>query len=188
MAHQPQDPGQALGSFRDYLCLLARLQIDPRLRSKLDASDVVQQTLLVAFEKLGQYRGASDQEMAGWLRQILANELAQALRKYGRAKRNVALECSLQAALDQSSARLEALLGAEQPSPCDLALRHEQLLHLASALARLPDDQRKAVEMRHLQGCSLAEIAREMGRTGAAVSGLLVRGLKMLRQLLADGQ
>ena len=122
--------------------------------------------------------------MAGWLRQILTNYLAQELRKFTGPQRDVGLERSLQNALEESSSRLEAWLAAQQASPSELAMRHERMLRLASALAQLPDDQRTAVEMRHLQRFSLTEIARQMERTEASVSGLLVRGLKALRRLL----
>src|SRR5262249_13692959 len=97
-------PVQALERFRDYLRLLARLQLDPRLQSKLDASDLVQQTLLKAHESLDQFRGKTAAEQAAWLRQILARTLANAFRDFGRAKRDVALERSLEASLWESSA------------------------------------------------------------------------------------
>ncbi len=76
-----------LERYADYLRLLARCQIDPRLRSRLDPSDVVQQTLLIAHEKLAQFRGRTHAELAAWLRTILANHLARAMRRYDREKR-----------------------------------------------------------------------------------------------------
>src|SRR4051812_23796972 len=93
-----------LARYRDYLQLLARAQLDPRLRPRLDASDAVQQTLLEAHRCAGQFRGTTSGEVAAWLRQILARNLANAARDLGRQKRDVAREQSLEASLDASSA------------------------------------------------------------------------------------
>src|SRR5919205_4310033 len=116
MSPQQGEP-RPLERFRAYLRLLARLQLGPRLQGKLDPSDVVQQTLLQAYQALGQFRGRSDAEVAAWLRQILAHNLANALRDLGRLKRDVAREQSLEEAIDRSSARLEGWLQADQDSP-----------------------------------------------------------------------
>jgi RNA polymerase sigma-70 factor (ECF subfamily) len=172
--------------YRDYLGLLARLQLDPRLRGKLDPSDVVQQTLLLAHAHREQFRGQGEAERAAWLRQILANTLAGAVRHFAAGKRDLARERSLEEALGACSLRLEALLGAQQPSPGEEALRHEQLLRLAEALARLPQDQRQAVELHHLQGLAVAEVGRQLGRSKASIMGLLFRGLQGLRLLLGE--
>jgi RNA polymerase sigma-70 factor, ECF subfamily len=169
---------------RDYLRLLARLHLDPRLRGKFDPSDAVQQTLLKAHQNLGQFRGEGEAELVAWLRRILANTLADALREFGRDKRDVAREQSLEAALQDSTRSLEALLGTPASSPSQQAMRHEDLLRLARALDDLPDDQRTVVELHHLQERSVADIARALDRSEAAVAGLLRRGLKRLRQLL----
>jgi RNA polymerase sigma-70 factor (ECF subfamily) len=176
-------PPRPVDQYREYLRLLARLQLDPRLRGKLDPSDVVQQTLVKAQQNLGQFRGQTDAELAAWLRRILANNLTDAARKY---LREVPLE-GVEESLHESSARLEAWLAAEQSSPSEQAVRQEQLLRLADALARLPDDQRTAVEFHYLQAGSVAEVAGLMGRSEASVAGLLRRGLKRLRELLHEG-
>ncbi len=179
MPNVSESYGRAPERFRDYLQLLARLQLDPKLQGKVDPSDVVQQTLIKAHQRLDQFRGQSDAELAGWLRRILANTMADNYRKYQRA---LSLERSLVDLLDQSSARLEGWLAEQEPSPGEQAARNEQLLRLAEALNRLPTDQRIALELRYLKGCSLAEAALVLERTEAGVAGLLRRGLARLRE------
>jgi RNA polymerase sigma-70 factor, ECF subfamily len=175
-----------LGRFRPYLRMLARMQVDDLLQAKLDASDVVQQTLLEAHGAIDQFRGKSGAEMAAWLRRILARNLADEFRKFRRDKRNVQWEASLQVALDESTVRLERWLAIEESSPSDRAIANEQLLHLADAIVRLPQDQRRAVELHHLQGNTAAAIAAKLGKTEVAVAGLLRRGLKRLRELMRE--
>jgi len=178
----------AVESFRSYLLLLARMQIESKLRPKLDASDVVQQTLLDAHRQLDQFRGSTPAEMAGWLRGMLACNLADAVRMYSRRKRNVARERSLEAALDASSAQIGDWLAAQQSSPSQKAERTEDLLRLAKALAELPEAQSEAVVLHYWQRKTLAEVAGQLGRTVPAVAGLLQRGLKTLRTLLVPAE
>jgi len=184
MAETTEAAPRPLEEHREYLRLLARLQLDPRLQSKLDPSDLVQQTLLKAHERRDQFRGTTGTQLAAWLRQILAHTLADAVRQYGTAARDVALEHSLEDSLADSSARLEAWLADSRSSPSQQAVRNEQLLRLADALAQLPEDQRRAVELHHLQGRSLAEVGAQLARGKRAVAGLLFRGLRKLRTLL----
>src|SRR2546421_12543582 len=99
-----EDWAPSLGRLRAYLRLLAGLHLDPRLQAKLDPSDLVQQTLLQAYQARGQFRGQSEGELLAWLRQILARALANAARDLGRAKRDVARERPLGAAVEESSA------------------------------------------------------------------------------------
>ncbi|MBI1917001.1 MAG: sigma-70 family RNA polymerase sigma factor [Planctomycetes bacterium] len=184
MPEQAQPRGWQLERYRSYLHLLARLQLDSRLQSKLSSSDLVQQTLLKAHQSLEQFRGQSEEELAGWLRTILAHTVANELCRFRQAKRDVALERSLEEALEESSSRLQAWLAADQSTPSEQAIRHEQLMQLAEALAQLPEDQREAVELHHLKGCSVTEVAEQTSRSRASVAGLIRRGLQKLRELL----
>jgi RNA polymerase sigma-70 factor (ECF subfamily) len=174
-----------LERFRAYLAPLARLQLDARLRGKVDLSGVVQQTLWEGHRALGADRTPGDGELAALLRRLLANNLADEVRRWQADKRDVDREQSLHA-VEASSARLEVFLAADQSSPDERAERNEDLLRLASALERLPEAQRLAVELHYLQGWPLAEIAVHLGRGKAAVAGLLHRGLDRLRAWLQD--
>jgi RNA polymerase sigma-70 factor, ECF subfamily len=180
-----ETPGLDLEKYRPYLILLARMNLGQGLQGKFDASDLVQDTLLEAHRKRDQFRGQSEAEMAAWLRQLLVFALADARRDFKRAKRDIARERSLEMALDGSSCRLEAL-AAQHSSPSQKATRHEDMLRLADALLQLPEDQRSAVAMKHLQGLSVAEIATLMQRSETAIGGLLRRGMTRLRDLLKE--
>jgi RNA polymerase sigma-70 factor (ECF subfamily) len=175
---------QQLEAFRAYLRLMARLQLEPKLRGKLDPSDLVQQTFVKALQALEQFRGQTDAELAGWLRQILANTLANAIRDLHRDKRDVHREQSLHAALDQSSARLEAWLLDPHSSPSQQAERNERLLRLSAALEQLPAAQGEAIILHHLLSWTLDAVAVHLDRTAAAVAGLIKRGMRQLRQQL----
>jgi len=186
MHHDADSQGRALERFRAYLHLLARLQIDPALRNKVDLSGVVQQTMLEAYQAGQPFTDQEEEQQVAWLRKILANNLTDEIRKLNTAARNVALERSLQTALEESSSRLQAWLAADQSSPSQRASRNEDLLRLAEALARLPEDQRRAVELHHLHGYPVAQISVELGRSKGAVGALLFRGMARLRELLAQ--
>jgi RNA polymerase sigma-70 factor (ECF subfamily) len=184
----PEVGAEKLERFRAYLHLLARLHMDPRLRGKLDPSDVVQQTFLQAHRALGQFRGQNEAELAAWLRRILAHSLTHAARDAGRAKRDLARERSLGEALDASSARLVSWLAADQSSPSQKADHNEQCLRLADALAELPEAQQEAVVLHNWQNWTVADIGRHLGKSPMAVAGLLKRGLKQLRTRLDAGE
>jgi RNA polymerase sigma-70 factor (ECF subfamily) len=186
MDPQGRTSAESLERFRAYLRLLARLHLDPRLRGKLDASDVVQQTLLQACQALDGFRGGTEAELAAWLRRILARNLAHAARDLGRDKRDVARERSLEQVLGQSSNRLGMWLAADQSSPSESAQRKEQAVLLADALESLPEAQREALVLHYWQDWTLPDIGRHLGRTPAAVAGLVQRGLRQLRILLRE--
>jgi RNA polymerase sigma-70 factor (ECF subfamily) len=181
-----EDQPQPLEQFRPYLLLLAQRQLVGRAPSRLDASDVVQQTLLEAHRRHEQFRGGTDAERAAWLRQILAHNLADAERALHRDKRDVSRERSLEAELQQSSAQLAGWLAAGQSSPSRQAVQHEEAVRLADALQKLPESQREALVLQHWHGLTLAQIGERLQRTPVAVAGLLKRGLQRLRDLLGE--
>ena len=177
--------GQLLELYRAYLVMLARVQIGRRLQGKVDASDVVQEACLGACRDFPQFRGTTEKEFLAWLRQILASLLANLVRHYhGTQRRDVRLERRLAVELEQSSQALDRGLVAAQSSPSEQAVRREQSVLLAEALARLPDDLRDLLILRHLEGLSFPEVARRLGRTVDGVKKQWPRALATLRRLL----
>jgi RNA polymerase sigma-70 factor (ECF subfamily) len=177
--------GHALGSlldiYRNYLKLLARVQIDRRLGRKVDASDVVQETFLAVHRFFGQFRGQTEAELVAWLRQVLAGTLAKLVRHYHRTqRRRITLERDVAEELNQSAQSMDAAL-IQQTSPSQHASRREQAVLLANTLARLPMDYREVVVLRHLEGLSFAEVAERMERSVEAVKKLWARALVQLR-------
>ena len=137
-----------------------------------------------AFRNPDDFRGRSPVERFAWLRQILTNTVIDAVRMYRRTKRDIDREQPWEDAIRGSASRAESWLADRQSTPSQSAERKEQLQALAVALQRLPDAQREAIELFHLQGRSLNDVAIDLGRSGSAVAGLIHRGLKQLRQIM----
>jgi RNA polymerase sigma-70 factor (ECF subfamily) len=179
--------GQLLELYRGYLALLARTQIGRRLQSKIDPGDLVQETFLEAHRHFALFRGTTEAEFVGWLRQILAGRLAKLVRRYlGTQRRDVRLERDLVAELDRSSQLLDQGLVAPASSPSQQAVRREQAVLLANALEQLPPHYREVLILRHLEGLSFPEVAQRMGRTLLSVKKLWARALPCLRDALGD--
>jgi RNA polymerase sigma-70 factor (ECF subfamily) len=174
-----------LESYRNYLRLLARTGISDGLRGKADPSDVVQEALLKAHQHFAQFRGQTEAELAAWLRQILARNLADLVRHYCRAEaRQVTRERSLEVLLDESSENLGRLLVANGSSPSAAAQRREMSVVLADALAELSADYREVLVLRSIEERDWDEVAQRLGRTPGAVRLLWARALKRLRPLI----
>jgi RNA polymerase sigma-70 factor (ECF subfamily) len=138
--------GRDLEACRDYLRQVARAGLDPRLQAKLDPSDIVQQTLLEAYKDLADFRGQSPEELRAWLRQVLARNLANALRDFRRARRDVAREQALDALAARSSARVEAWLAAEGSSP-SAGFREVRVAGIVEGAGKRPGQADALVEL-----------------------------------------
>jgi RNA polymerase sigma-70 factor (ECF subfamily) len=179
--------GLLLERYRNYLTLLARLQIGRRLQGKFDPADVVQETFLRAHSKFGQFHGGTEAELVSWLRQVLASRLAKLVRRYWGARgRDVRLERELQEELDRSSNALGRGLASAADSPSKEAARREQSVVLADALERLPEHYREVILLHEFQDLNFPEVGRRMGRSVDSVKNLWTRALVRLRRLLGE--
>lgn len=179
--------GQLLELYRRYLRLLAELGIDGRFKAKVDASDLVQETFLDAHRDFANFRGTTERELMAWLKQILAANLTDHVRRrYGAQKRDVQLERSLSQQLDRSSHAINRGLVLTQTTPSQSAARREQAVVLADALDRLPEDYREVLVLRHLKGLKFPDVARSMDRTVGSVQQLWTRAVAELRRRIGD--
>ncbi len=181
--------GTLLEVHRGYLTLLAQVRFDDRLKSRLSPSDIVQETMMDAYRDFERFRGTSDSEFRGWIRQILIHNLASVVEKHVlAAKRDVRRQVSLRQRLDnsvnQSASGLEAFLADPEASVVGNICHQEQLTQLADALTELPEDYREVIVQRHLEGKSFNEVAESMGRTSSATRMLWLRAVSKLRKTM----
>jgi len=168
---------------RGYVALVAKVEMASWLKSKVDASDLVQQTLLEAHRGLSKFRGQTEAEWLGWLRKILAHNAADYVRQYhGVEKRRASREVPL-APQDDSGAS-ELPLAADDPSPSQLLMRKESELKLAQAVAALPEDYQDVIILRNMQRLPFDEVARRMQRSRPAAQMLWLRAIRRLQQIL----
>jgi RNA polymerase sigma-70 factor (ECF subfamily) len=173
--------GQALEACRDYLLLIAQQEMDPNLRAKGGASDIVQETFLEAQRAFENFKGNSDEELRAWLRRILLNNLGDFRRRYRESDmRAIAREVGLGA--DGSSAGVGANLPADGSTPSRHAVEQEATELLMQAIDRLPDDYRQAILLRYREELSFEEIGQRMNRSPAAIRKLWARAVVRLRE------
>lgn len=203
MAHKlDSDPGQmlelakagdeaALGAllerYRKYLHLLARINLNRRLQAKLDASDIVQEAYLGAYRDFPKFRGGTEPEFTGWLRQVLANVLANVVRHYEKTQqRNVRLERNIVHDLNQSSVAMNLAFLATNATPSQVVSRREMGVFVAEALHELPYDQREVLVLRHFEELTFPLVAERMKRSIDSVKKLWPRALANLRQIIRE--
>ncbi|WP_236620962.1 sigma-70 family RNA polymerase sigma factor [Rhodopirellula sallentina] len=179
--------GELLNNYRKYLVFLARTGLHHHMQGKADPSDIAQEVCMAAHGNIAEFRGESAEEFAGWLRGILTNTMAMHVRKYlGTAKRDPRLEQRLNQSVASATGFLQSQLAGNETSPSQNFARNEAFLQLAGALEGLPEDYRRVIVLRHVEGLPFAEVAREMGRSVDSVEKLWVRGLAKLKSTMSD--
>jgi RNA polymerase sigma-70 factor (ECF subfamily) len=179
-------PEDNLEQYRSALLLLARAQLARQRLADVDASDLVQQTLLEAHRDRDGFHGQTGAELFAWLRKALHHNFLDTCARAQAGKRDLDRK-ALEADLTQSVIGLDELLVAPDTSPSERAARAEELTRLAEALEQLPVQQREAVLLKHIAGLTLKEVAERLSCSPGATAGLLSRGRQRLQQLLGKG-
>ena len=182
--------GRLLDAYRRYLSAIAERQLDKKLRTRVDVSDVVQETMFEAHRDFVQFRGKCEREFVAWIRRILANNIARAIRMHVLTKmRDVRRDVSLGDVSDspkELGARQSSVLATNAASPSHLAELREQAAILADTMCRLSDDQRTVLLLRNMQGLSFREVAERMDRTVPAAKMLWMRSIRRIRGLYEE--
>lgn len=171
---------QMLEAYRGYLLLIATQELDPALRAKGGASDLVQDTILDAMKDFAHFQGG-ERELLSWLRQLLRNNLVTFANRYKcTGKRKLEAEIPLEAGTSSSPGSARPLLGPD-PTPSDIAVKKEQEEAVNRALQRLPDVYRQVILLRYREELSFEEISQRMSRSANAVEKLWLRAIERLR-------
>ncbi|MBX9581327.1 MAG: sigma-70 family RNA polymerase sigma factor, partial [Gemmataceae bacterium] len=180
-----------LAEFREPLRRVIGLRLDPAVARRVDASDIVQDVLIEANQRLAEYLQHPDMPFHLWLRHLAQDRIIDTHRRHRLAqRRSVDREQPIArpAWADESSASLVAHLVDTERTPTSEAIAHELQRRLSDAIDRLSDDDREIVLMRHHEALSNQEVAKALGLTEAAASMRYLRALRRLRVVLVpDG-
>ncbi len=162
---------------------MATGELQGRAAARLSAADLVQQTCLSAVRQFADFAGENEAQFHAWLQGIHRHNIQDAVRRHLQAARRAT----------QGERSLDAVGSAATPvantgSPSQRAMHDEASVRLLEAIATLPDDQARAVQLRHLEHRSLREMAAQLDRSEVAVASLLKRGLETLRERLREEQ
>ncbi|SMP39732.1 RNA polymerase, sigma subunit, ECF family [Neorhodopirellula lusitana] len=176
--------------YQNYVRLLAASQLRAKLRTRVSASDVVQDTFMKAHRGFEEFRGKTGGEFVVWLRSILSRQIQTLYEQHVTVQsRDVRREVSLEEIgkwVDRSSTKLEAVLIGSDPSPGTKLQNHERMLRVADAIAQLSVDHREVLLLRSVEELGYKEIAERMQRSHGAVRMLWLRSIEALRDKLAE--
>src|SRR3954449_4704068 len=187
--------GELCALYRNYLRMIVRTGLGPKLRERVELSDVVQEALVEVVRQFPQFTGQNEAALVGWLRRLVGQKLADLGRYHSRAKRSaggpaIPLDAPWEpGALANSNAgggRLLDVLALSQTSPSEAASRRELIVLLADALAGLPSAEAEVLWLYHADGLSFEAIGERMGLSRKSIRGIWARGLKNLKRSL-DG-
>jgi RNA polymerase sigma-70 factor (ECF subfamily) len=179
--------GELLERYRPFLTNIAEWEIGPQLRKRIDAADVVQIAFMDASRDFEQFRGTTENEFSAWLQTIFRNRLKNVFRENRAAMRNPRKENTwYRKGGEMSTSVCWTDPAAQTSTPSQHLIQGERALRLAFEMQKLPEAQRDAVRMRHLEGMSLAAIAEQLERSPTATAGLIKRGVASLRKALQD--
>ena len=192
-AGQAEALGELCALYRNYLRMVVRTGLGPKLRERVELSDVVQEALVEVVRQFPQFTGQNEAALVGWLRRLVGQKLADLGRYHSRAKRAAG---GAALALDSpwgeggnggggdsgGGGKLLDVLALSQTSPSEAASRREQIVRLADALEGLPEQEAEVLWLYYADNLSFESIGEHMGVSRKSVRGIYARGLKGLQR------
>ncbi len=192
-AGQAEALGELCALYRNYLRMVVRTGLGPKLRERVELSDVVQEALVEVVRQFPQFTGQNEAALVGWLRRLVGQKLADLGRYHSRAKRaagGTALPLDSPwgeggGGGDSGGGKLLDMLSLSQTSPSEAASRREQIILLADALEGLPEQETEVIWLYYAEGMSFESIGDRLNVSRKSVRGIFARGLKGLQRNMA---
>ena len=154
------------------LLALIRLRMDRGLRARVESRDILNATMLKAFQRLDQFEKADGPSLMGWLARIAENEMRDQRDYHGRQRRDAAQVVALDHGLDGLAARVR--------SQTSRLFFKEELRRLEQALQALDEQHREVILLRKFEELSFSEIGKRIGKSADACRMLLARAMAAL--------
>jgi RNA polymerase sigma-70 factor (ECF subfamily) len=173
---------------REALRRMVGLRLDRAIQRRVDASDIVQDVLVEANQRLTDYLASSGMPFSLWLRHLARDRMIDVHRRHHAARRNVAREqpMELPEHNDQSAFDLAALVRDREMTPAAAATHHELERRFAAAIETLDDADREVVLMRHFEQLSNKEVATCLEISESAAGMRYLRAMRRLRAILQE--
>ncbi len=168
--------GAAVGAiferYGERLHALIRLRLGPNLRRRLESRDILQATLLKAFQGIDRFDGSGSRSLMAWLGTIAQCEICDQADFYRRKKRDAALDTTLDEALDPVARKVRSEVSRLQ--------LEEDGERLERALDELREAQREVILLRDFEELTFPEIGEQLGKSAGACRKSYVRALTVL--------
>ncbi len=197
-AGQSDALGQLCDLYRNYLRMVVRTGLGPKLRERVELSDVVQETLIEVIRQFPQFTGQTEAALVGWLRRLVSQKLVDLSRYHSRVKRGAGQSAlPLDAPIGSEPlgepggggpTRLVDMLALSQTSPSEVASKRELSVLLADALDGLPEREAEVLWLYHAENLSFESIGGRLGLSRKAVRGIWARGLRDLKRRMDEAQ
>ena len=166
---------------RPRLQILAHIKMSRKVLQRYDVEDVLQETCLRGFQAFKSFEWRGPNSFFHWISEIVDNVIVDFARNVNAKKRD-----GKAISLDGAGAEEGKRVVDRGPSPSTLVRREERFERLTKALDELSDDYRDVIYLARIQLLPLKEVAKRMSRSVDAVSELLRRALRRLKDIFGD--